>query len=61
MSVTTTVDELKESVTINIRNAINDLNKILDPDVWGYDDIPESRLIQLIEIQTTLRKIHLHL
>lgn len=57
MSVRTEMTDLRESLSINVRKAIEDLDKILDPNTWGYHDMSDEWINGMIDIQVKLRKI----
>lgn len=57
MSVRTRVDELRESISNHLKQAIKELNEILDEDTWGNNDMNKDWLEDMVNAQANLRII----
>ena len=56
MSVITTWDEKKDCLKDSLKEAIRNLNIMLDSDTWGYADIAEDRIEMYEKMRMKLRK-----
>lgn len=61
MGIVTTADEASDSLKINVYNALQDCNKILDADTWGNDDLSKVYLQKINDIRSRLQDIEFSL
>lgn len=57
MSVITAVDDYLEQAKTDIDSAISHLDKVLDKNTWGHDDLREEYTNMIFKLSTKLRKI----
>jgi len=57
MSVRTTFDNKRDSAKENISRAIADLQECLKEDTWGYSDMKESFIDEMVYVMAELMKL----
>ena len=57
MSVTTTADKHLDDAREDIKCAIKNLHKFLDPDTWGHDDYTKEFRRDILEVYKNLLDI----